>query len=411
MDSAEKKLKQFVGGKPDLLQNMPSMRTFLDLAGIKDWRREVLLKTLEVGIPYDMTRKKHLTGEDVSKYKEIFVNAGLTEANADYAIAVWTNILSIESDDEAKSAFPGLYAKKSPEMLAENQPSWIKENESAKKDKVKQEAIKQELSNNDVPIIKKKAVYKSCFSMILSCGCATLILAALAFGIFYYISSHKLVKIPGNFQSAFSAASGSEPSAQSRFKTYEFGNYPAKADGSKEPIVWDIVDEKDGVLTLVAHNIVDEFSATTTGSDYDKQSDNSTSIVWLNFTFYKEAFSDKEKAQVLCDKNVVPYKREKTRVKLLSESDLDKYYLNSEDRIAKPTEYAADKLLKKDVDKKDLFSYWINSENGFSIVDKNGNIRGAEPLFSTKDNYGFEIFKPYGMRPMIRIKKPVQKDS
>lgn len=407
MDSSEKKLRQLVGGKPDLLQNLPSMRTFINLAGIKDERREVLLKTIEIGVPYDMTRKKHLTGEDVGKYKEIFVNAGLTEAHANYAVTIWTHILSIESDDEARSAHPGLYTKKTPEMLAENQPSWTKETESAKKDKANQAEIIQK-SSNDVPVVKKKAVFKSCLSTIFGCGCATLILAIIAAGIYYFFF-HNSSKATDYFHSLIiktavsksPAASGSSEDDRNSIKQlYEFGKYPVRPDGPMEPIIWEIVDEQNGELYLVTRNIVDAITATSPSSI----------VSWLNYSFYSDAFTEKEKSQILCDENTVASQRDQTRVKLLSENDLNKYYPNIIDRKAMPTPYAAKIFFKRKGDEKDLYSYWIFSENGETIIDKKGKTRKAEYFVSSSfSDYSGNIYKTYGMRPMIRIKKPKQK--
>lgn len=110
----------------------------------------------------------------------------------------------------------------------------------------------------------------------------------------------------------------------------EFGKY-YNNDNKLEPIIWTVLDEKDGNKLLITKYIIDSIP-------YDKNNnavwDSSDIRKWLNNGFYNTAFNSEEKGSIVLEEN------EEDKVFLLTHQEVSKYFKNEDERLAKPTNYA-----------------------------------------------------------------------
>ena len=104
-----------------------------------------------------------------------------------------------------------------------------------------------------------------------------------------------------------------------------FGRYDQGFTAGDEKIEWLVVDKKDGKALLISRYALasDCYDAEMSVSGKDHLNwQNSNAREWLNTDFYKSAFSDEEKALIVCGANGVS----DDNVFLLSESDAIEYF-------------------------------------------------------------------------------------
>ena len=137
----------------------------------------------------------------------------------------------------------------------------------------------------------------------------------------------------------------------------QFGRYPQGANGEIQPITWRVINEDDEKMLLISELCLDSVPMM---KESKEKSDNtwysSYLRAWLNTRFLNEAFSDDERELIKLRKP-----SEETiadAVSLLSEKDIDYYFLHNPGYILKsePTPYGR----KKGVGVKEVVqsAYW-----------------------------------------------------
>lgn len=201
-----------------------------------------------------------------------------------------------------------------------------------------------------------------------------------------------------------------------------FGKYHQSKDGKSEPISWLVIKDAEDKILLLSEKCLDviPFYNVKNTYDYDYFTWFGSGLrSWLNTDFYNEAFSGKEKAQILS------YEFEETTTSYRSKSYKyiikDNVFVLSAKEVpicncrCEPTEYAKTKGLKAYNPNK--YSYWwlrdvINSnalvvrpggeidKRGFSVNSGFGTT-GFSFMYNTTNEQGHKI----GVRPAIWIKK------
>ncbi len=124
--------------------------------------------------------------------------------------------------------------------------------------------------------------------------------------------------------------------------TVTFGTYEQDNDraNGKEPIEWLVLDYRDGQYLLLSRYILD-------AGGYDDQDSSPGTArpwsscflrTWLNETFYRKAFSVKERAAIRESSLVDTQTRD--RLFLLSHAEAEHYMLHSDDSVGRSTPYA-----------------------------------------------------------------------
>ena len=138
-----------------------------------------------------------------------------------------------------------------------------------------------------------------------------------------------------------------------------FGSYYINNKEAKEPIEWDILEEKDGKAFIVSHYILDSIIYDKNSNSYEK----SYIRHWLNDTFYNAAFNTKE--QAIIETTMITYRSSSygdyscmntnEKIFILSYDELKKYFPSKVERQAKGTNYAK------------LQNLYISNSNGNSF--------------------------------------------
>ncbi len=136
-----------------------------------------------------------------------------------------------------------------------------------------------------------------------------------------------------------------------------FGSYYNKDDKTKEPLMWDILEEKDGKVLIVTHNIIDSKAFDTNNSNNYKKS---SIRQWLNNDFYNNAFNELEKKILVSsiidnslestgyDDNKYICENTDDKVFLLSIKEVDTYFDDAFSKKSIVTPYAENKNLCMD---------------------------------------------------------------
>lgn len=182
-----------------------------------------------------------------------------------------------------------------------------------------------------------------------------------------------------------------------------FGNYEQDndSDNGKEPINWIVLEKEEDRLLVISKDVLDATNLDI--GDYEETWGSSDLRVWMNGTFYDEAFSDEEKTMIpfttlIGEEN--PYlgddSAENTddRVFPLSMTEAEEYFASDEARRSAPSEYCA---------AKPRYSYqysgcwWLRTPSteskAFAAVDGSGAISAV----------GFENNAFMGVRPAMWI--------
>lgn len=162
----------------------------------------------------------------------------------------------------------------------------------------------------------------------------------------------------------------------------QFGTYEQDGDLStgKEPIEWLVVASEGREVTLLSRYLLDVQPYNEDGAAAWADSSLRT---WLNEVFYRTAFSKDEREGVLeADGDVVT---------IPSSDDINRYFPDTESRIAKPTVYASQNI--------DAANWWWLKDNGegmrtaMVVTDQ-----GAISTSGDEVNFGGD-----GIRPMITV--------
>ena len=129
------------------------------------------------------------------------------------------------------------------------------------------------------------------------------------------------------------------------------GNYPQRAYGSAEPIVWRVLAKRDGAALLIAERAIER-------KEYHELCEDTlwefcSLRRWLNGEFFSSAFSDEERELIIRShltnpNNARTFGGEDTDdcVFLLSITEAEAYFHTDEERCAKPTEHACSEGLE-----------------------------------------------------------------
>ena len=177
-----------------------------------------------------------------------------------------------------------------------------------------------------------------------------------------------------------------------------FGSYPQSDKNKKEPIKWQIIEEKNGELLLLSDKILDSKRFDPNKNNYETSEIRS----WLNGTFINTAFNDSQKgiivtSDIVTDKYGGGTLKTNDKIFLLSKAEAEKYFKNDDARKKQGTKFAKDNGLY--VNDSNGNSWWwlrspssVNSYNA-SNVSTNGNIHDLN-VYNTN----------YGVVPALRIK-------
>lgn len=186
-----------------------------------------------------------------------------------------------------------------------------------------------------------------------------------------------------------------ESSADS-FEYVRFGTYEQDGDleNGAEPIIWIVLEEKDGKLLLISTYILDyqDFNDTTIARGISWE--NCSLREWLNNDFYNSAFSETEKQMILTtevqdyNSDNVPCGTTADKVFLLNKDQAFSYFSNDEDRATRSTAYARSQKsyvtnsywLINSYDSTDLYKYLINSEGRNENNPRVNESEGIRPV-------------------------------
>ncbi len=159
-----------------------------------------------------------------------------------------------------------------------------------------------------------------------------------------------------------------------------YGNYPQGNNGEIQPLVWNILERTDDGVLLITQDVVDCQPFHETGKAWEWE--NCSIHNWLNTQFMDKAFSQSEREKI-------------SKIFLLNNEEVLKYFPSDFSRLAKPTDYAKSKgVLEYDGNKK---SWWWVSSHGSGV----GHVS-----FVSYDGFLFMIGRKgnaenYGVRPAI----------
>ena len=126
-----------------------------------------------------------------------------------------------------------------------------------------------------------------------------------------------------------------------------FGNYVQTKDSDPEPIEWRVLEIKDGKALLISEYVLDQYVYNIDLADVTWE--NSSLRKWLNGDFYDKAFSDSEKSliQTVTIENAdnplyaTPGGNDtEDNVFCLSLEEVQIYFVDADDRMTAPTDYA-----------------------------------------------------------------------
>ncbi len=178
-----------------------------------------------------------------------------------------------------------------------------------------------------------------------------------------------------------------------------FGSYPHSLDGRELPIIWDVIEETNGFVSMISHQILDVWL------DDSKKYEDSGIREWLNNEFYNKAFNSAEKGIILTTNVKTRTGVVNDKVCILSIKAVGNLFDSDQARRATATEYAKSKGLNRSA----LYPteyirviqgyspWWVRVSYSdytfdFTTVTIGGNVDFVG------DNY-------CGVRPVISIKK------
>ena len=163
-----------------------------------------------------------------------------------------------------------------------------------------------------------------------------------------------------------------------------FGTYEQDGDttNGKETVEWLVLEKDEKTLALISSYVLDsrEFDPKFFNYKSNITWNNCELREWLNNAFLNEAFNDNEQSRIVSNSD--------DKVRLLSDSQLKKYFISQSDRKCKPTAYASTKHVGKD--STGYCRWWL--DNGWFVLANGesggfgnylyGNSQGVRPCIN-----------------------------
>lgn len=198
--------------------------------------------------------------------------------------------------------------------------------------------------------------------------------------------------------------------------TLQFGRYFFKNEKDVRPIEWIVLDNKKGELLMLSKYCLDviHYFDQTVPHDFSCAVvwENSHLRNWLNEEFYNQAFTEKEKQQILETVIVTDETRNpalhRNKLFILSESQIDEFLPDSCKRCGLPTPYARQQGAGAGCDTEQKAVWWWtmpvvespSSEMIYpAILNHNGQVLYHSRLISSPGSFHTAV------RPAIKIKK------
>lgn len=182
-----------------------------------------------------------------------------------------------------------------------------------------------------------------------------------------------------------------------------FGSYPQTAAGESQPIVWRVLDVRDGRALIITENLIDykRFNEKLTEVTWEECSLRQ----WLNGEFMTKAFGSTRLARVVPVTNrngsvpptgYAPFNPTRDQVFALSAEEAERYFGSKEDMVAHTTDYAHRKKFDYD-DRSD--DWWLRSscadKRHAVCVDHSGGVKKS----------GCDVnYYNVGVRPVLWLK-------
>ena len=180
--------------------------------------------------------------------------------------------------------------------------------------------------------------------------------------------------------------------SESGVKTIFLGTFHQSDSSKKEPVEWIVLTEDKSKMLLLSKRCL-ESRAYFKDSPYMNDWDQSDIRLWLNDTFYNEAFSEAEKALITDNGDNTD------KIFLLNEKSAKRFILNNNiDLKSKPTQYAINNGARTD---KDGFCWW------WLAWEKSNVSLPLVPTVSCRGSMGLRIEsnrENIGVRPAMWIK-------
>lgn len=185
--------------------------------------------------------------------------------------------------------------------------------------------------------------------------------------------------------------------------TVTLGSYAASADGTKSPVEWTVLENRNGYALLISKYAVDCLPYHDSWADMTWEKCSLRS--WLNIDFLEKAFSPEERKGIVSSTVV---NRDNSgnpggavtndQVFILDIDELEKYFDSDEDRRAGATDYAQSQGAFVD-QKRDACWYWVRNP-------------GDSPRYAVYVNCLGDILErgslvfgnTFGVRPAIRVR-------
>lgn len=200
---------------------------------------------------------------------------------------------------------------------------------------------------------------------------------------------------------------------ESNFETFTFGHYEQdnNKDNGPEPIIWIVVEKKDGKMLLWSKDLLDrkQFNETYGPITWEE----CTLRAWLNDKFMKAAFTAEEQAAILLtdvDNSKAQDNPEYSKttsgndtqdyIFLISAAEAVKYFPNFVDRRSAPTDYAIAKGVRSDpayeIDGRKTGMWWLRSAGPHQW-------RASMSYFPGTLRYTYATKNIVGVRPMLWV--------
>ena len=163
---------------------------------------------------------------------------------------------------------------------------------------------------------------------------------------------------------------------------------------TNESIEWLVLDKQEDSILVISKDIIyaHKYEATE-GNLYDVTWDNSGLRVWLNQYFYN-TFNIAEQSLINESINETSSTQTKDSIFILSVAEVNKYFPNTDDRIAKPTQYAIN-ISGYEGDSDMINSWWLRSTGGYSY--------NPSAIWRSGKIYGWSHSADVGVRPAMWI--------
>lgn len=198
--------------------------------------------------------------------------------------------------------------------------------------------------------------------------------------------------------------------------TVQFGRYYFESEKDVQPIEWIVLDDKKGELLMISKYCLDVIHYFDQAAAHDFSSavvwEDAHLRNWLNNAFYNQAFTEKEKQQIIDTVIVTDETRNpalhRNQLFILSESQIDKFLPDKEKRKGFPTPYAKQQGAGAGIDTGEKAVWWwtmpvvkgpLSGMTYPAIVNYDGQVLYHSRLVCSPGSQHATV------RPAIRIKK------